>query len=149
MLIGSYTSNKVWHLFDPEAEGWQLNDKVWRIWMTLCRPDYRRHAAVCAARRRLPFYIFSGIYPLFLLFVLSGLAIRFYGFEGAGEGAGLFATLYSEQGRVIQAGIMVLIMFVAWLVRTRTPLGTTAGPALVVAQVLAALYFVIMIWGTI
>ena len=149
MLIGSYTPNKVWHLFDPEAEGWKLSDKVWRIWAALIGLFVAVLPLFVPATRRLPFYIFSGLYPLYLLFMLSGLAIRFYGFQGAGEDAGLLATLYSERGKVIQAAIMVLLIIAAWLVRTRTVFGKTAGPALIVTQVLAAGYFVIMIWGTV
>lgn len=149
MLIGSYTANKVWHLFDKDAEGWKLNDKVWRIWAVTFGLIIAVLPLVVPAARSLPFYIFSGIYPLFLLFMLGGLAIRFYGFQGAGEDAGLLATLYSDLGKVIQAGLMLLLILVAWLVRTRTAFGKTAGPALMVILVLATGYFVIMIRGSV
>ena len=124
-------------------------DKLWRVAVVLVGLFVAVAPLFVPSCRQRAFYMFAGVYPLFLLFFLSGLAIRFYGFHGAEEGAGLFGQLYSEQGRVMQAGIMLLLIALAWFVRTRTPIGKTAGPALIVSQVLALGYFIIMIWGTI
>ena len=132
MIVGTYPS-----------------EKLWRVALVLLGLVVAVAPLLVPACRTRPFFVFAGIYPLFLLFMLSGLALRFYGFHGAEEGAGLPSQLYSEQGRVFQAVLMLGLILVAWFVRTRTAFGKTAGPALLVAQVLAAGYFVIMIWGTI
>ena len=200
-------------------------EKLWRVVLVLLGLFVAVAPLLVPACRTRPFYIFAGIYPLFLLFMLSGLAIRFYGFHGAEDGAGIFGQLYSEQGRVLQAAVMLYIIFMVsflqfqelsirklvwsmiilvciptlvlilmlfnlnviyevlkslvdpelaltvlarfiipsilivimpsvifygcWYVRKNTEFGKTAGPALLVGQVLAAGYFVIMIWGTI
>ena len=124
-------------------------EKLWRVTLVLLGLFIAVAPLLVPACRTRPFFIFAGIYPLFLLFMLSGLAIRFYGFHGAGEGVGLFGVLYSEQGRVVQATVMLVFVIAAQIVRIRTAFGKTAGPALLVGQVLAAGYFVIMIWGTV
>ena len=97
--------------------------------------------------RRLPFFVWTGVFPLFLLFMLGGLSVRLYGWSMPADG-NLFQTVYSELGRVIQAAIAFVLLVVAFVLQ-RGQLGKTAGPALVVTQILALLYFVIMIWGTV
>ena len=97
--------------------------------------------------RNTAFFVWAGIYPLFLLFMLGGLSIRLYGWS-VPEDANLFQTLYSELGRVYQA-LIALAVAIAAFVLQRGALGKTAGPALVVAQFLAFIYFIIMMWGTV
>ena len=145
-IISENWERMLWGTYPPE--------KLWRVLATLVGLVVALLPIFVPACRGRFFIFLSAIYPLFLLFMLSGLSIRIFGwsFNETAEGASGFATfldnIFSDRGKVIQAGVVLIGFFVAWILR-RGPLGKTAGPALVVAQMIAAFYFVIMIWGTV
>lgn len=123
-------------------------DALWRLGVVLAGFLIALLPLLVPKCRHFVFFAWSGMYPLFLLFVLGGLSIRIYGWSIPDDATNWFQIAYSEQGRVIQAAISIVLLFVAALLQ-RGRLGKTAGPALVVTQILVFLYFVIMVWGTI
>ena len=145
MLIGSYSQNYVWDLFDDNGA---INSEVWRIWMVFFGLIVALLPLFLPAARTRAFILFSVFYPVFLLFFLSGFAIRFYGFHGPDQ-AGAWAFLTSERGRVWAAfGLLGYIGLMQW-VRTRTAFGVTAGPAILTSKVVAGFLFILCIWGNI
>ena len=56
---------------------------------------------------------------------------------------------FSPRGQLIQAGGALLVLLLALIVHRRTAFGATAGPALLVAQIIAGAYMVLMLWGTV
>ncbi len=145
MLIGSYSQNYVWDLF---ADDGGFNSEVWRIWMvTLGLILALLPLFVPAARHRI-LITFSVLYPLYLLFMLSGLAIRFYGFHGPDD-PGVWAFVTSQQGRLWLALALLIYIGVMQGVRTRTAFGVTAGPAILVSKVVAGFLFILCIWGNV
>ena len=124
-------------------------DQLWRLGIALAGFIIALLPLFVPRARTRPFIIFTCLYPILAFFLISGLAIRFYGFEGAEEGKSILSAPFSPLGRVIQAGISLLIIIGAWLIRHRTPLGKIATPALVLTQGLAGFYFLIMVWGSI
>ena len=138
-VIGKNWTKLLWGTYPEES--------LWRVGLVLVGLILAALPIVSPMFRNTAFFVWAGIYPLFLLFMLGGLSIRLYGWS-VPEDANLFQTLYSELGRVYQA-LIALAVAVAAFVLQRGALGKTAGPALVVAQFLAFIYFIIMMWGTV
>jgi len=138
-VIGKNWTKLLWGTY-PE-------DSLWRVGLVLLGLIVAVLPIVSPMFRNTAFFIWTGVYPLFLLFMLGGLSIRLYGWSVPAD-ANFLQALYSELGRVYQA-LMALAVAVAAFILQRGALGKTAGPALVVAQVLAVLYFIIMMWGTV